>query len=105
MNDIWSFIIGLLPSIIVGAVMFYWQKAQNKKDEKAERHAQERREEARKEIDLLLATAKLSYATAMALKRGQVNGEMENAIKLYNAAEEEFKDFERDLLVKVQSRS
>ena len=105
MTDIWSFVVGLLPSIITSIVLFYWQKSQNKKEERAERHAQERREEARKEIDLLLATAKLSYATAMALKRGQVNGEMENAIKLYNAAEEEFKDFERELLVKVQART
>ena len=49
---------------------------------------------------LILTSAKLSYAVAKAMQRGQVNGEVEECIKQYEDAITEFKRFERELVVK-----
>ena len=51
-------------------------------------------------ISLVLATAKLSYAVAMAIKRGKPNGEIEDGIAQYNKSLERFREFEREQLVR-----
>jgi len=33
MNEIWPFLLGLIPSIITSSVVFYMQRAQKKRDE------------------------------------------------------------------------
>lgn len=101
--DIWSYMIGLLPTLITGTALFYAQRAQRKRDTQAEEKAAARTEEACRELELLLATAKLSYATATAVKRGVPNGEMEEAFEVYDAAIGEFKEFERNMLAKMRT--
>lgn len=49
-------------------------------------------------LALLVATAELSHAIAMAIKRGTANGEVEAAIERYDIAIEKFRDFERKRL-------
>ena len=52
-------------------------------------------------ISLLVATAELSYAITMAIKRGSPNGEVEVAVKRYNKAMEKFREFEREQLYQI----
>lgn len=61
-----------------------------------EERSKNRKRESLILIDLQLATAKLSYATAMAIKRGTANGEVEEGIKAYRKALVEFQEFERE---------
>lgn len=96
MNEVWYFLAGLLPSIITGLILFYIQRAQKKRDAKEEHRAATRRQEVRLMLDLQMATAKLSFATAMAIKRGTPNGEVEDGIKAYKEALEKFQKFERN---------
>ena len=86
MQEIWYFLIGLLPSIVCGFVLFYSQRAQRKRDEKAERRAAAREREAYVTLEVTLAGTQLSYATACAVKRGKPNGEMEEAMEQYKKA-------------------
>lgn len=101
--EIWSYIIGLLPALITGTALFYAQRAQKRRDTRAEEKAISRKEEARLELELILAVAKLSYATAAAVKRGKPNGEMEDAFEVYSAAMQDFKEFEREVLAKMST--
>ena len=87
-----------IPGLIVGIVMAFWNKKQNKQLKlEEEKEASAKRKDALI-LSLLVATAELSYATVMALKRGSPNGEVETALKRYNKAMDEFRDFERKQL-------
>ena len=61
------------------------------------------REEERKKsedvkLNLLAATADLSCATAVSLKYGRTNGEIDEGLKQYNKAIAAFRDYEREKL-------
>lgn len=88
----------LVPGIIVGIVMARWNREQKARDERAEKQEAQRVKSERVRISLLMATSKLSYAVAMATKRGYPNGEIEEGIERYEEAMKEFKEFERELL-------
>ena len=93
-------IIGAItPGIIVGIVLFYWERRQKKQDTHRKEQEEIRAEKEVLQLDLQVATAELSYATAMALKRGTPNGEMESAMERYNTAMGKFRRFERKYLV------
>ena len=82
--------------------VFWLNSKQAKRDAKREQAIAER-EAKRKEADYLrlsltLATCKLAYATAIALKRGYPNGEVEEGIAEYEKAMSKFKKFERELV-------
>ena len=87
------------PGIIVGLTLFYWERRQKKADAETKKHREEKLETDTVRLDLEVATAQLSYATAMALKRGKANGEMEVAIDAYENAMERFRSLERQRLV------
>ena len=94
----WMILSALMPSIVsgvvVGLVLRGWDKKQ--KD-----HAEQEKQRLRSEnvrISLLVAAAKLSYAVAMAHKRGYPNGEIEAGVAQYQEAMKEFREFERELL-------
>lgn len=89
----------ICPSIIVGVVMAFWNSRQNKANADRKKQEEIRYKSEVLRIDLLLATAQLSYATAVALKRGYANGEIEEGVKAYNAALTKFREFERSLVV------
>ena len=96
MNEIWPFLLGLIPSIVTSSVVFYMQRAQKKRDDKAEGKAKARRTAERLSLDLQMAIAKLAYAVAMAIKRGTPNGEVEEGIEAYENALEQYRKFERE---------
>lgn len=92
----------ILPGLIVSLIMLYWTREQNKKDlTQSERDGTAKKKDTL-EIALLVATAELSYATTMAIKRGSPNGEVETAIARYNYAMEKFRKFEREQLSNVE---
>ncbi|MBE7041647.1 MAG: hypothetical protein E7400_06750 [Ruminococcaceae bacterium] len=85
----------VVPGIVVGIVLAYWNRKQNKKDNQRKSVEEAAVESDMLRIDLEVATAQLSYAVAMAVKRGHANGEMEVAIERYEKAMEKFRRFER----------
>lgn len=99
--DIISYVIGLLPAIITGLILYYVQRSQKQRDAKEKSKSDAREQEFLLMLDLQMATAKLSYATAMAIKRGSPNGEIEEGLKHYEKALDEFREFERKQLAKL----
>jgi uncharacterized membrane protein len=59
----------------------------------AEKRHQIRQAESILSMKLLYATGKLSEATALAVKRGYANGEIDEGLELFTKAEEKYKDF------------
>jgi hypothetical protein len=96
-----SFLGAIAPSLVVGIFLALWNKKQNKRIKAdTEREQNEKRKDALV-ISLLVATAELSYAITMAIKRGSPNGEVEVAVKRYNKAMEKFREFEREQLYQI----
>lgn len=86
------------PSLIVGITMALWNNRQSKANADQKKREDLRYKSEILRIDLLVATAQLSYATAVALKRGYANGEVEEGVKAYNSAITKFREFERSLI-------
>ncbi len=104
------FLEACVPGIVVGVFMAVFNRRQRNRDDERERRMAEREERRERQeqdrqksellrISMLMATAKLSYAVAMAVKRGKPNGEIEEGIDAYNESLEKFREFEREKLV------
>ena len=91
--DIMGLVSAVLPSIVVGVFMAYYNKSQNKKDKEREKIDEARRKESLLALEMQMATAKLAYALAMAVKRGTPNGEVEEGVRAYEEAKGKFLDF------------
>ena len=74
-----------------------YEQAKREREEKA--RASQKRTGDRTQLSLLLATAKLSYASAIAIRDHKTNGEMADGVKQYQEAMHEFKKYERELVV------
>lgn len=96
----WRAVWAVVPSLLVSLVMFFWNKRQKEKDKDVDEKERKRVESEMLRISLLVASAQLSYAVAMAWKRGEPNGEIEVGIEQYNKAMDKFRIFEREQLVK-----
>lgn len=99
-----SAVFSLLMSIILVVIQRRMKKQdekQSKKNEKDEKRYQERKKRDELSLTLQIATADLTYACAMALKRGKANGEVEEAVEKYDEAMEKFRQFEREQLAKM----
>lgn len=94
-------LLSILPSILTGAILFYWQRAQNRRDKELDKRAQERERKAterakiRKKESLLslkvsMATLKLTEATAIAVQHHKVNGEMSSAMAACEEARQDY---------------
>ena len=83
---------------MVGAILYYWQRKQRQQDAWNNQQQATKVDRDMLELDLLVAAAQLSYAVAMAQKRGTPNGEMETAIEQYEKSMEKFRQFERKQL-------
>lgn len=89
----------VLPSIVTGIILGIWNKRQKKRDDAADQREADRQRGEIVQLDLLVATAELTRATAVALKYGQTNGEMKEGLRRYNEAIERFREFEREQLI------
>ena len=82
-----------IPSVLCGVFMFYFQRQQRRKDKRVEHRAEARREESLLHLELQMATAKLAFATAVAVKRGKANGEVDDGIEVYETARHKYLAF------------
>lgn len=101
----WEIFFAVLPSIIVGVFMAIFNRKVSKKDTYSDALLGARQESERIQLNLNLATAQLSYAVAMAIKRGKPNGEIEEAIKQYNIALNDFREFERRQVSRLNTKT
>ena len=88
-----ALISAVLPSVICGVFMAMFNRKQNRKDAAVEKRAEERKKESLLALEMNMANAKLSYAVAMAIKRGTPNGEVEEGITAYEAARKKYLQF------------
>lgn len=95
-----DFLWAVLPSIVVGVFMALWNQRQKRFVDEGREVELDRLKAQELQISLLVATAQLSYAAAMAIKRGAPNGEVEEGISQYQAAMAKFREFEREQLAK-----
>lgn len=91
----------ILPSIFVGIVMAFYDRKQSIKHSEYDKREKNLRRKDKLEIALLVASAELSYAISMAIKRGHPNGEIEKAVEKYDDAMQKFRDFEQDQLYDI----
>ena len=90
----------ILPGVVTGIILGIWNRRQKKREiDRDEREAYRMKSEMLR-ISLLVATAQLSRAVAMAIKRGSPNGEIEEGLEQYNSAMEEFREFEREQMIR-----
>ena len=88
-----TILITIAETIFTGTLIFYFQRSQRKRDEKKEVLDEARKEESLLLLELVMASAKLSYACAVALKRGKANGEVEEGAKAYEDAKTKYYHF------------
>ncbi|PWL49508.1 MAG: hypothetical protein DBY36_07780 [Clostridiales bacterium] len=82
-----------IPSVLCGVFMAWFNRKQRCRNDASERRAKAQRDESLLHLELMMATAKLAYATAVALKRGRANGEVEEGVEAYEAARKKYLDF------------
>lgn len=83
----------IVSPVLVGIFLAIFARVQAKRNQKVDKRAEARKEESLLALDMQMATAKLSYAVAMAYKRGYPNGEVEEGIEAYKLAKEKYFDF------------
>ena len=93
MEVIVSFLVGLVPTIVTSLFLYYWQRRQKRRDDVYDKISNARKCEALLSLEMQMATAKLAYANAMAIKRGSANGEVEDGIRSYEASKQKYTDF------------
>lgn len=96
-----DFLINLLPAIITGLFLYYWQREQKKHDDKKVETDKLREKGEIVQAEMVEAAMELSYATAMAWKNGQPNGEIESGLKFYNKAKKDKDTYDREVKAKV----
>jgi len=88
-----SLIVGLVPSVISAVVIFVVTHKLTRAEAHRDALAEARKREALLELEMIMATAKLSYAVAVAVKRGEPNGEIEDGIAAFEAAKRKYVAF------------
>ena len=101
--EVWEIIQAALPSLLVAVVMALFNRGQKKRDAATREREAARLEAENVQVSLLVASAKLSYALAMAVKRGAPNGEVEDGVEQYREAMRAFKRLERKLVARNNS--
>lgn len=91
--DVALYVLGLVPSVVTAMLVFYMQRRQNRRDSEADARTAARKREYLLSLDMSVATAKMAYANAMAIKRGSTNGEMEDALAAYAKAKKAWVSF------------
>lgn len=77
-----------MTPVIVGILLALFQHENKKHYDVQDRRAELHKKEALVNGEMIEATMELAYASAMALKRGKTNGEVEKGIKAYKKAKE-----------------
>ena len=93
MLELKEIIMMLLPEIVIGVALFFFKRSQNKRDAEAQRYREAKRKQDLLSMEMQMANNKLSFAVAMAIKRGTPNGEVEEGIEAYEAAKAKYMHF------------
>lgn len=96
-----DYIIQLLPAIVTGLFLFYWQRSQKKRDESKAERSKLKEDDEVIEYEMIEAAMELSYATAMAWENGKPNGEVEAGIEFYNKVKEDKERHDREVKSKL----
>ncbi len=88
-----SVLASVIQTVTVSLIVFFMQRKQKLRDDAAEKRADARKKESLLALDMNMANAKLSYAVAMAVKRGKANGEIEEGVAAYGDAKKRYTDF------------
>jgi hypothetical protein len=86
-------LIGIIPSTIAAVLAHSINQKADARDKELKQQAEERAEASRIQMEMITAGASLSYACAMALKRGQPNGEVEEAVAEYTIAKKNYLEY------------
>ena len=100
MDNAVSYILGFLPTIITGVLVFIIQQKIKKQDSYLDKQDEIRKKESALQLKMIMAGNMLSYAVAMAVKRGEPNGEVEEAVKAYNEAKDDYYMFLNEVVSK-----
>lgn len=87
------FVIQLVATLVITHLV---NKKLKERDDKQDKKEKARVNYENVSLEVNIASAKLSYALAMAWKRGQPNGEVEAGITAYNEAMQKLQTFLRD---------
>ena len=95
MDKVWYVAAGLflLELIATVVITYYLKRWLTKRDERQDMKDEARVEYEKVQLEVSNANAQLSYAIAMAWKRGEPNGEVEAGIKAYQRAMEKQTEF------------
>lgn len=105
MNDFWIKLFwAILPSIIVAVILYKFDTDMKKRETVMKEHTELRKKESLLALKMQMANGKLSYAVAMALKRGKANGEVEEGISAYEEVKKEYYDFINETHVDLVER-
>ena len=88
-----EYVIAIAQTVFISMLIFYLQRRQNKYDKKTQERVDAQKTESLRQLEMSMAGCKLSYAVAMAVKRGKPNGEIEEAINAYNDAKTKYYEF------------
>lgn len=87
------FLIGCTQTLITSILVYYIKKQLDLRDIKTDKELDARKQEQRLSMAVMITGNKLAKATAMALKRGHTNGEVEEVLDAYDKAEQDYFDF------------
>jgi hypothetical protein len=86
-------ILTVVQTVFISTIIYFLQRKFKRSEEEAEKHAETRKKESRLNLNMTMATMSLSYATALAIKKGKVNGEVEEGIRAFRKAKQDYMDF------------
>lgn len=104
MVEIACSLISAIGVIVVAIIQFRsTKKAKKSEEEKNKRHIEVkkleemRQRESRLSMDMMHSTAKLCIGTALAIKRGKANGELDEGLKYVNKSIVNYEKFLKDV--------
>jgi hypothetical protein len=89
----------VLSALFIWYIQYRYTKKDDKKQEEINKRAEARKQENLLTMRMIKAVGKLSFANAIALKDGKVNGVMEEALKYYGEASDKMTEFLQDQAV------
>ena len=93
MSELATLVIGMVPTLITGVFLYLFQQKSKAAEDAREQHQKARKAESMLQLQMIMANNKLSYAVAMAIKRGRPNGEVEEALEAYEEAKRAYYNF------------
>ena len=98
------FLIGCTQTLITSILVYYIKKQLDLRDIKTDKELDARKQEQRLSMAVMITGNKLAKATAMALKRGHTNGEVEEVLDAYDKAEQDYFDFINNQFVENRTK-